>query len=162
MARKYDIEDLFADLDAFLKANVNTQIQAIDTEKGALATGALKTIDSAAFFAQSLNLATAAYDPFLAYGLIDQAEDSIGPATADILPIQVVIVVADAGQDPLILKRMFRYQRALKEIFTANWDKVRPSIKIEIAPVLPVQMTDIDTSKKFRAVGVQIKTELPN
>jgi hypothetical protein len=156
---KYDLESLFADIDACLKANLTTKLAAIDTEKGDGIV--LKTVNSSAYFAQTLNMGIGAYDPYLVYGVIDQAPDGIGPATADRITMQVVLVIADPGQDPDILKRVLRYQRALRELFEQNWEKMRKGVKLRIEPTLPVQLTELDSSKEFRAVGVQLEVQLP-
>jgi hypothetical protein len=160
MARTlYDLEALLADVEAVLKANLPSQLTAIDSEKNDGIT--LKQIDNAAYFAQTLNQGVAAYDPYLAYGVIDQSPDGNYGGTADRISIQVVIVLSDPGQDPSVLKRILRYQRALRQVFESNWEKTRKNIKIRVEPTLPVQLTELDTSKSFRAVGVQIETQLP-
>lgn len=160
MARNlYDLESLLTDVETVLKANLPGRLTAIDAEKNDGVT--LKQIDNAAYFAQTLNQGVAAFDPYLAYGVIDQSPDGNYGGTADRVSLQVVIVLSDPGQDTAILKRVLRYQRALREVFEQNWEKTRKGIKLRVEPTLPVQLSELDTSKNYRAVGVQIETQLP-
>lgn len=158
MAIKYDVEDLLADIQGLMADNLNTKIAAVDADKSSSLS--LKTVNASAYFLQTLNDKATNYDPFIIYGVDDVEADGRGPCTIERIKMSVVLVLADNGQDINIAKRMFRYRRALLEIFQDNWFLVNNSIKLRVAPSIPVPLTQINSDHRFQAVGLMIDADL--
>jgi hypothetical protein len=158
MAR-YDIESFLTDLVTFLKANLNTKLAAIDTEKNDGIT--LKQINTTyAYMFQSMNDKIANYDPVLLYGIEDIKSEGIGPATAKTYPISIVIIVADPGTDSNMMKRILRYSRALSELLEGSWSQIGNAVKVTVSSLAPISFKLQDRSDDFRAVGVQLEVTI--
>lgn len=158
----YDIEALLGDIETFMKANLNTKLTAISTDKNDGIS--LLPVDSNGYFFQTLNDKVTNYDPFVFYGLQDidnkGGQAGIGPGTEKKYSISVMICVSDTGQDVNITKRVLRYSRALSELFETSWDRVGKSIKLKVQSLVPIPFTDINTSENFRVVGVLLEANL--
>src|SRR5687768_14571554 len=128
MASKYDIEKLLSEMSAFMKANLSTKLSAIDTEKNDGIT--LAAVETGAYFLQHLSEATANYNPFILYGIDDiESGGGIGPATRKPYKLFVVVALTDSANDPSIIPRLFRYQRALEDLFESDWSSIAGSVK---------------------------------
>lgn len=154
-----DIEKILDDIDTFLKANLNTQIAALNTEKGDSIS--LTTVDSDSYFYQSLNNKVANADPFVFYGVVDSVSEPAGPVTGVTYTIQVVIAKVDSGNDPDIGKRILRYGRVLKDLFENKWSSVSGSAKFEVSSLQPAGFDGLlNNSAKYRVVGVNLQTSI--
>jgi hypothetical protein len=146
---KYDIESFISDLDTFLKANLNTQLTVIDAEKNDGIT--LPPVGADAYFFQTLNDTVTNYNPFVFYG-VDQVEaEGVGPATRRAYSVDVVLCFTDSGGDApnVVVKKLFRYARALEEIFLSNWDKMGRAPKIKVKSLVPVSFKFVNSSEGF-------------
>lgn len=154
----YDIEDILADIKTALTDNLNTKIAAITTEKNDGIT--LATVDSNALFMQSLDNEMTNYDPFVFYGITDITTTNAGPYPANEYTIAVFLTVADDGSGEEMTKKALRYHRALSESFTEHWNKSAARNKIEISNLAPLEIEMLNTSKEFRAVGIELRTTI--
>jgi hypothetical protein len=156
---KYDIENLLTDLAAIAKTNLNTKIAAITAEKNDDIV--LKTIDSGAYFFQSLAKNRAAsYPVFLFYGMDDPTADGIGPGTAETVNIFFLVVLQDTAEEEVYMTRLLRYSRALKEIFEENYATIRRVSRILVSNLAPVSFEIENVSGTFKAVGVKVRATL--
>lgn len=153
---QYDIESVLGDIKTFLLANLNTQISALNTEKNDGIT--LKTVNSGAYHLQFLEDRVDLADPTLLYGESDEPiVNSIGPGTAITYFVGVWLVLADSGADPTIVTRLFRYRRALKDVFKAYWDAFAKEHKMKITMSSPTPaFKDMETGYSGRLIGVKI------
>lgn len=157
MARFYDTESFLADLETFLKANLNGKVTAINTEKGDTA---LSQVDSNAYTFQSMNEINHAYDPFIFY-YIDQLNSiTNGPQVARTLVVDVVLAFA-CQSDGKDMKRALRYGRALEEAMADGWRTVLRSLRVEVESLTPVDFKFANSSTYMKAVGVSLTVELP-
>jgi len=152
----YDVETLLTDIETFLKANLPTQIAAINLEKND--TIALRNVDNNAYFYQTMNEKIEAYDPFLYLGVSNIATDGIGPHTSKTVTIQVIIALSDRNGDNTIVKRIFRYARALEDLFHGKWNTFSNSQKLEINSLAPVTLDLLNSSEFHKAGGVELVT----
>jgi hypothetical protein len=156
MAGGLDIETVLNSVETFLKANLNAEITAMNTKKADAIT--LASVDSDAYFLQSLNNRIANFNPFVFYGVEAlKAEAGIGPATKTVYSLNVVIVLADAGEDIDVDRRMFRYGKVLSDLFHKNWSRITRSDTVEIESREPVRFKLLNSSDDFRAVGVILR-----
>ena len=153
----YDLETLLDDIETLVKANLNTKIAAINSEKNDSIS--LATIDSEAYFFQSLDGKQINYTPFVAYGIsnFDSPEDGGHYGAAEIkVSIDVIVCLEDVGQDVNITKRMLRYQRALKEIIETNFDGLTSGVKLSVQNQLPIDVALLNSSNMHKAIGITI------
>lgn len=153
-----DIESILSDIETHLKANLNTRIAALNTEKNDSIV--LKTVSDNAYFFQTLNDSLANYNPFLFYGLANVAGEGIGPGVVKTLTIQVIICIEDRGEDLFIGKRMLRYSRVLEDLFNSGWAKIKPYSTFKINSLVPVALTLMNSQHPYRAVGIDLITTL--
>ncbi len=156
---KYDIEKFCVDLGAFLLANLSSKLSSISSEKGDGV--ALNAPVAGAYFFQTMNNAEANYDPYLFYGITNVNTLSQHGASAKTYEIQIMIVVADEGGDTKIANRMLRYLRGLEELMNENYSSVSGGLKITVKSLVPIPLTDINTEKAYRCVGVSIDVTIP-
>lgn len=159
-----DIEIVLDDLEKFWKANLNTELAAIDAEKAPIDTAAgrsitLKPLDSAAHFQQSLDDRATNFDPFmlLQVGVIES--QPIGPASADEVPIGCFIALVDQNTEHLI-RRILRYQRALKTLATKNFADISGSDKFKVISMVPISFQLQGTSAPHKLIGIDIRVTI--
>ena len=156
MAR-HDFEEILDSVKTIMVDNFNTKLSAITTDKGDSIV--LPTVSNSAYFLQSLDESIANFDPFVAYGMEDIESVSLGPHTAEKMFISVVVVLADNGRND-INRIMFRYSRALKEIFEENWQIHESSTKINVNRSTVVPFESLDSSATYKAIGIEIEVNL--
>lgn len=155
----YDIENFLDELETFLKDNLNTKIQSVNTEKNDSLT--LSTIDSSAYFFQTMNDTVSNFDPFVYYGLQEIESIGMGPATMKKFIVVVAIILEDSAEDIKIGKRLLRYSKALSELVEAHYaDITSHSLKVKIQNLTPISFKLIDTSENFRAVGIELDVNI--
>ena len=154
----YDLESLMSDVKSILTTNLNTKIGDINTEKGDSIT--LLTVDRAAYFMQDLDHESLNFNPFIFYSVEDIDGTGFGPNTPQEFLINVILVLADQSGLTDVSTRMFRYSRALKEIFEENFSIKSNSNFISINVLAPVPLTSLNESMEFRAIGIQIKSSI--
>ncbi len=155
MKQVYDLERYVTDIESLLTTNLNTKITALNTEKADSIV--LKGIDSNAYFLQSLNGKQANYNPFILYGVGEITSISQYGSSIQQVILSIIVVVQDMAEDVAIAKRMFRYQRALKEVIEENFQLVKSASKLEVHSLMPVVFTAFDTDAEYRAIGVEVK-----
>ncbi len=160
MGRIYDIENLLVDIKAFLVANLNTKLTAIDSDKADSIT--LAQVDSSAYFFQNLSKAAVAnYNPFVLYGIDEIPKQlGIGPATIKEYTLFVIVVLTDSGNDPDSLKRLLRYQRALTELFEESWNRVGGSVRFKVSGLVPIPLSLLDDNRISNVIGVNLDVAL--
>lgn len=154
----FDIETFLSELETYLKANLNTKITAINTEKGD--SPQLASINSDAYFLMTMDEAVANYDPFVYYGIQDIVSDGIGPGTAKAYTVVVALLFADSASDQLNGKRVLRYSRALNEVIDEKYAEISYSVKTKVKSLVPISLSLIDTTNNYRAVGVEIEVTI--
>lgn len=155
---KIDFETILDEVKTVMTANLNTRISAITAEKGSGVS--LRTIDSAAYFLQTLDSRPAMFDPFVFYGISNIEGDGGHSATPMKLTMFCIIVCSDDGEDDQTARRMFRYQRALREIFEENFELPESSVKLSVSSLVPVEVTLLNTTQSHRAIGVELVADL--
>ncbi len=156
MAR-FDFEDILESVKQIIVNNFNTKLTALTTDKGDGIV--LPPVNANAYFLQSLDESIANFDPFITYGLEDIESVSLGPKTSEKFFISVVIVLSDRGRTD-INKIMFRYSRALKEIFEENWQINDYGSKINVTRSTVVPFEALDSSASYKAVGIEIEINI--
>lgn len=168
---KYDIEDLLKDVIGICSANLNSQIDSVESEKVAkgYAASGIKHVNFSTgpdgtpigVMEQSFNDKINNVDPCLFYGIEDIGSEGVGPATKKIYKVFVEIITVDNGNDALAKFRIFRYARALEEIFEANYDKFSQANLTKIETVRPLSFKlDLNSSDSYKVGGVSITTTL--
>jgi len=155
MARRYDLEMVLADIKSIMTTHLNTKLAAIDTEKNDGIV--LKTIAADAYALQNLTQKVMNYDPFIQYGVSDVSTNGQGPHSAETFQLVAAVLLVDSGQDAQMMTRLFRYRRALKEIFEDNWKKMSGGVQMKIEGGLPAEMQEAKTQKAYRVIGVFIE-----
>ena len=154
----YDLENLMSDIKSVMIDNLNTKINAINTEKSDSTT--LLTVDNNAYFLQELDSTTINYNPFIFYSCEEIEGTGFGPNTPQEFLINCVLVLADQSAYSDIPSRMFRYLRAMKEIFEENFSIKTNSNFISINQITPIPLTGLNDQQEFRATGIQIRTTI--
>jgi hypothetical protein len=163
VASRYDIESLLRDIATFIAANLPAKLTAITTEKGDSLT--LEAPASGAYFLQNLEKEAANYDPILVYGIEDiEPGGGTGPGTALPLKLFVMLALHDVGNDPNVVYRLLRYQRALMDIFESNWASVGNSVKFRVSGLVPIPLSflgpDREHLRNTKAVGLNLEATL--
>lgn len=153
----HDFEELLDSTKQIVVDNLNAKITSIVAEKGDGITP--PPVSSSAYFLQSLDESIANFDPFIAYGITDIESNSNGPQVAEKIFMSFVVVLADNGRKD-INRVMFRYSRALKEIFEENWQIHNSSSKINLNRSTVVPFEALDSSASYKAIGVEIEINL--
>lgn len=158
---KYDLETFLKGVEAFLIANLNTAIDAMNTEKNDGTT--LKHVDSDAYHIQYLGDQTELSDPFV---LIEEADEpsvqgDVGGHVAITYHVGVWILVSDPGTDPNVPSILFRYRRVLMDLFIANWDSISNAEKTSIHASMPSPpFQNQEQSWEGRAIGVVLSVTI--
>lgn len=153
---KYDIESFMADVEAFLKANLNTKITAINSEKNDTIT--LPSIPDEGYFLQTLNDTVTNYNPFIFFGVDSVETEGTGPANKDAYSVDVILCFADQGADApgAVAKKLYRFSRVLGDLFKENYDRIGRAGKIKVKSLSPVSFKFLNSSDDYRAVGVTL------
>lgn len=158
---KFDIENVLDGVKTFLAANLNTQITALNAEKNDGIT--LKTVDDTAYHLQYPEDRTELSDPFIIYE--EAGEPTIttnGPLTGTTHQVGITFVLADNGNDMDIVRRLFRYRRALCDVVQANWATLVGSHKFAIHTWSPSPPFKDENNTEFtgRAVGIVLSVAI--
>jgi hypothetical protein len=151
---RYDLEMLLEDVKSAMTTHFNTVVGLINTEKNDGI--ALDTLNADAYFLQQLNGKMANWNPVCLYGVDTIETKPNGPHGLQRFQLSVIIIVADSGEEIEFGKRMFRYSRALEEVFRRGWTGGRGSVKFEVSSLVPIPLTNLNSSETYRAVGVEL------
>jgi hypothetical protein len=155
---KVDIEVVLKNLKDTLVDNLNTKLAEIDAEKNDGIT--LKQIQSGAYILQSLDEFPVNFDPALYYGVESVATSSEYGASAKNLRLEVTVILADP-QDGSVYSRLFRYQRALEEIFTSNYPRLKKMYdKVKVTGLEPIAFRVQNQTTEFKAIGIILELDL--
>ena len=155
---KFDIETYLLAIETYMKANLNTYIGNLNTEKNDSIT--LSTVSNDAYFLQTLNDRVANFDPYILLAIDDIQGQGIGPGVVKTLVFTAVIVVADQSMDLLIGRRMLRYGRVLEDLFNDGFGKIIQGATFKINSLVPIAITSVNSNDPFRAIGVEIVSQL--
>ena len=161
--KRYRFEDFIADLDAYMKANFNSFIQQMNTDKSAEATPiALAELDANAWFFQSLAENEAnLFNPFVFYGETSTATNSSGPDEINRFTIQVAVILANTNESAGTMgKRLLRYRDCLKAMFNDGWNKMNKRVKLDITGISPFPFATQGTEPSHLGIGVVIEMEI--
>lgn len=153
------IEDFLEQAKELVKSKMNDKLLEIDSERGDLV---LKPVDfdNAVVF-QSMNNLPVNFDPILYYGATSVSTDgNVESSVGETWEVEFSVILADP-QDRSIEKRLFRYQRALKEIFLQNYFKINNiRQKVRLRSLNPISFNLQNNSIEYRAIGILIETTL--
>jgi hypothetical protein len=155
---KYDIEEYLLQIETYLKANLNTEISAMNLEKND--TIILKTVSDSAYFIQTLNDSVANYNPHVLLGVDEIQATPIGPATVKAVTFSIIIILQDSIEDLSIGRRMLRYGRVLEDLFNRGFNAIFPHASFKVLSLVPIAITAVNSNDPYRAVGVQVVTNL--
>lgn len=162
---KYDAERFIKDIEILFKANLNTKISEINTEKNTETPEThdnytLQTIGNDFWYLQHLPR-TWSGKQFIVFGfseirLLEQQEDN----AVQQMKVFIEAVIPDAGDSRRkgnIFKSL-RYTRALQEIAIENFDKIRSFGKLKIDTLTPTSI--IVGNKQLLSSGVEITASI--
>lgn len=157
---KTDIESVLGKVKAFLVANLNTQIAALNAEKNDGIT--LKTVDSTAYHLQYPQDRAEPNDPFIVYEEAGEPEiETNGANIATVHTVAITLVLADNGNDTQMVNRLFRYRRALKDLVVPNWTQIAGENKFTVRELLPTPpMKEMNTGFLARFVGIELSVAI--
>jgi len=154
-----DSEIIMDALETFLKANLNTQITAMNTEKGGSIT--LASIGNEAYFFQTLTNLIANFTEFLVFGEerieVDQITSASGQAYRYI--VSIILVDSDNNEDETITRKLFRYRRVLVDLFNKNATTIVRGLKFQVTALQPTDMFRLPHSdNNHRAIAILLET----
>lgn len=152
MADRTDIETFLDDVKGLCAGKLTEYLARVEADKDDGI--GLPTVDSdQGYFFQNLGMSVPNIDPFIVYGARPpEVSEASGSGLAEKQEIFVVLVQTNMGADQTIFRKAFRYQRALKELFSENWRSLKSgqlAIK-RISPYVP----DGEALENHIAVGV--------
>jgi len=161
MARRFDTEDIFRALIAFVKVKINPKLAEIRTEKG-ITTAELKDVNTEddAFVFLTMNDGTPNRDVWVLITQADNSASGIGPSTAKTESIAISIIFS--YQNNLISGyNALRYRRALREIFEDDWDRLKPHLKMivkedDIFPVFEADPSEDEEKMVLASLGAGV------
>jgi hypothetical protein len=151
----YDTEVFLKDLETVLKDNLNTEITAINTEKGDFS---IDTIETNAWFLQNLEERVFNYKQFVIWGMTEpsilsgqQNDNSI-----EEINVFVEIGIPDSGETTSenTFWKLLRYSRCLGSIVRKNFDKFQGTTKIRVEQLIPTVYEFKNNS--FKSAGIRI------
>jgi len=155
---KYDIEIAEADLLALVKVQLPAKLTEITAEKADSITLAVPA-DAEYFNGTDDSVDNRALSVY--YGLIDDTPNSIGSATAEEGRFMFLFYLNELNQKQgVIRKKLFRYIRALKEIFEENFDYFPYLSTFKIVTIAPQSWRENETSPAYKVGGIYIETAL--
>lgn len=155
MGKKLDIECFLDQTLAFLRANLNDKIAAIDLEKNDAIT--TPPIPDEAYIFQSLDEGVQNYDPFIFYGISRVEGEAIDSANSELWSVEITVIKTDSDSK-IVTRQLLRYGRALKEIFQENYYKINSvRQKLRVSSLEPISFSSQNSSNRFKAIGVEIE-----
>lgn len=161
----YDEEYMIRDAEKVFKDNLNTEIDAINLEKGALAGSDLflDPIPPDMYIFETLDSRINNFGGFfLMYGLVDTPirEANVESFTED-LTITFQVATFDPGETDRsqTLYKLLRYRRALKQVVMKNSDMFRNYAKPLIGSLKP-DAFPYSNKKVILTIGIDIKASV--
>lgn len=155
----YDLETLMYEMKDFVKERLNTEIQNINAEKSD-GIEAAEIVENA-YAVQSLDNKIMNFENFVLIQTMSVEAQGSGPATLKSYSIMVMIVAGGLENNLHSMRHMFRYGRALESIFNKYWDRSNShKIKLKVQAFPPLDYTDLNQTKRYRAVGLVLTGDL--
>lgn len=153
-----DFEDVADDIITLLKANLNTKITAINSEKNDGIS--LDAIDTSAYLFHTLDEETVNYNPFILCEFINA--ETVGDYGHSQTKVELLIgvVLSDSGSDLVVSRRLFRYQRAMREVIEDNFDSLASGAKMIVQSQVPVELTLSNGSFAAKAIALSVRLDL--
>lgn len=159
MAR-VDVEIIFKKMFDHFKANLNTEIVALNTEKADSLT--LEQIDSAAWIEGSLNETVKNFNTFVLYYVENYDGTMQGNSISKNISIEFDILISQK-EDFLDYTRLLRYHRVLEDVAKKAWDNVGKGFdRATISLLTPIDVKLFDSAYWHKVVGVRIEFNLVN
>lgn len=160
MARKYDIEEFITELEDVVKNNLSAKLSEITTDKGDSL--ALDDIPSSAIMYELQADTVNNFKASLYIGITNVQTDSAMAAIAETYSVELVVILPES-YDNNINKRLFRYQRALKEIILENFKSVsRIKQEVEVSSLAPISFQIQNSDHGHKAIGIEVQTVIYN
>lgn len=161
----YDEEQMLLDIESTFKSSLNTEIDCINTEKGAVPGDALyiEQIPTDKYIFETLDSRILNYKGFFVmYGLVDTPlrEANINNYIEDVTAT-FQIATFDKGEKTRqnTLYKLLRYRRAIKQVIMKNPDMFRSYAKPLVASLKP-DAFPYDNKKIILKIGVDIKASV--
>lgn len=166
MAKITDLEDLLDAVKAVMTDatnGLNAKILEIETAKiaeGKAVTPTLASVDSTlGYFCQSWSEKILNISPAIFYGAEQVDVTDGGGAVLKQYKVAVYAVLVDNGNTNDISTRVFRYSRALEELFKNS--EIDGAGKIKVAGVLPVSWpSDFNSDDEIKLGGITLTISL--
>lgn len=159
MGARHDLEELCADVEACMRANLNTQLAIINSEKDDGIT--LKPVSDGAYFFEYWQERIANFNPAILYGIEDLSNPEPVPSLMVMqIKLSISLLLSDDGLDSNIMKRLLRYQRGLIEVFERNWNAVSRSVKFAVSGTTPFPIVLENRSYPDRIIGITLEGTL--
>lgn len=155
---KYDVEILEADLLALVQAKLPGKLTEITAEKADSITIPAPT-DAQYFNSTDDEVDNRTFG--VRYGLEDPNPASISSNTAEDNIYVFLVYLNEMNELPdVVRKKLFRYTRALKEVFEENFDQFSFVSKMNIVTIAPQSWAENEISPVYKVGGVYIETSL--
>lgn len=157
---KYDVEKLEADLLALVKSKLPSKLAEITAEKADSITLVVPTADD---YFNTTDDEVLNRKLSVQYGLIDGSPLSISSSTAETNRYLFLIYLNELNKKPgVVRKKLYRYIRALKEIFEENFDRLSFVSKMNIHTIAPTSASwdENEISPVYKVGGVYIETSI--
>lgn len=158
----YDAEQFLDELFGIMKANLNTQIDKIQTEK-ALLLGSknfdVDRIDDNAWF-DSLDDNVVNFNPYVYYGINDNSVIEIASAESSDLTVFFMVVAYYDGDDVAMYRKMLRYIRAFQQVSTRHFRDISDASSLKVTALMPQDLKDLDGDTMHKIGGVSIQAAI--
>lgn len=156
----YDFESAVRDLDTLMKDatyGVNARIAAINTELGnAPVLATLNTTN--ALYWQEIPDTGLNYDIILFNYIQSVDAVHVRGSTAGKYQVNSEILFSNSLVDSQLIYRLLRYQRALRDFYKSNWDRLGHTVELEIRELSPVDwLFSKNQQTPYKGIGVSIE-----
>ncbi len=164
MKASYDLEDLIADTAAFIKPRLNAAIAELEAQKIAAGRVAseIQPIPDNAYYLYTWNDESLNEEIAIFITGTATASDGEGPFTVQTFEIDISVVLSGMQNDSLANQKLLRYTKALKNIFEADWGKIKAGIVREkIETTSPTDFKVVARSNApIKAAGVLLTAKI--
>jgi len=155
---KYDIENFLSDIETYFKANLNTHIAAINTEKG---DSLLSSVSTGSYTIQSLDAGVVNQTPMILIGVSNIESNTLANVNVKTYSVDIIIII-EKDSDFNNIKRLWRYQRAIEDTVKAAYNSILRSLRLKVESLVPVEVAINNKSQLQLAIGVGLLVELKN
>ena len=153
--KRYDVETFMEELEALLKANLNTYISEMNADKEG---PDLLNINDSAYYIQTLNDAVVNYDDFVFVFEDGVSTNGTGPDNLDTYTV-IACVVSNFGNEQIKYahKKMFRFREILKRILQDKQGSIGRPASIKVSSLSPFAVSLLNRSEPQMGVGVSLE-----